>query len=84
MDWAAFSGYLLGVLLVGALIPIVVGGFYPWGKRATSTRTGAAWTIAIIWAVLTLMGGGSVLAVAISVAVVAGAFILNRSRPSNG
>lgn len=81
MDGAAFFGYLVGALLVGAVIPILVGGFYPWGSRASSGRAAAAWAIALIWAVVTIYGRGSALAVAIAMIVVVAAFAINRRRP---
>lgn len=74
-------GYMLGTLLIVGLIPVVIGGFYPFGTRATPTRTTIAWIVAVFLGLSSWNGGGSAFAPAIAIAFVAVAYLTNRSRP---
>lgn len=79
---AYFLGYLAGTITIVGILPIIIGGFYPFGKRATSNRTAIAWIIAAAFGFFSLNGGTGLIPVALALAIVAVFYFINRTRPA--
>ena len=79
---AYFIGANLAVLVIVGLAPILIGGFNPFGKRATHNRTVFGWLAALLLGFGSLGGGYFLIPVVFSLLMVTIAWWLNRSRPA--